>query len=308
MSPNICLRRWLTIVACCFPLLAFAGCGSSGSDSASTTGGELSTVAHVSTDPSVAALVPPAMRAKGALTIGTDPTYAPMEFIAADGKTLVGVDIELAHALTRVMGLKVKIDTGGFDGLIPGLYAGKYDVGLSAIGDTLEREKTLNFVTYLSAGSAFYTLANGGVEVKSFAELCGHSVAVQQGVVQQQDLAKQDAKCKQAGEPGVDILALPDQNAANIAISSGRAELSVCDELVADYAVSHSHGEFKRTGLSYGTTPYGIAVTKEGGLDKPILAALRVLMSDGVYKQILQHWHVTSAGIDNPKINGAINY
>ncbi len=279
MSPSICVRRWLTIVACCLPLLALAGCGSSGNDQASTTGGKPSTVAHVSTDPSVAALVPQAVRTKGSLTIGTDPTYAPMEFIDTDGKTLVGVDIELAHGLTSVMGLKVKIDSGGFD-----------------------------VVTYLSAGSAFYTLANGGVEIKSFAELCGHSVAVQQGVVQAQDLARQDAKCKQAGKPGVDILALPDQNAANIAIASGRAELSVCDELVADYAVSHSNGEFKRTGLTYGTTPYGIAVTKDSGLAKPILAALRVLMSEGVYTQILQRWHVTSAGINNPQINGAINY
>lgn len=306
MSPSIRVRRWLTIAACCcLPLLAFAGCGSSGNDSASTAEGKSADVAHIATDPSVAALVPQAIRARGTVTVGTDPTYPPMEFIAGDGKTLIGVDIELAHALTQVMGLEVKVEGGGFDGLIPGLSAGKYDIGMSSFGDTKEREKVLDFVDYLSAGSGFYTLADGGLEIKSFAELCGHSVAVQQGTVQQQDLTKQDAKCKQAGEAGVDILTLPDQNAANIAVASGRAELSVCGEEVADYAVLQSHGEFKRTGPRYGVTLFGIAVTRESGLAKPILAALRVLMSDGVYQQILKSWKMTAAAIDHPKINGA---
>jgi polar amino acid transport system substrate-binding protein len=308
MSPSTCVRRCLTIVACCcLPLLAFAGCGSSGSDSASTSGAKPSNVAPVSPDPSVAALVPSTVRAKGALTIGTDPTYPPMEFVASDGKTLVGVDIELGDALAEVMGLKAEILGGSFDGLIPGLSAGKYDVGISDFADTKEREETLDFVDYLSVGSGFYTLADGGVEISSLAELCGRSVAVQQGTIQQQDLTKQDAKCKQAGEAGINLLALPDHNAASVAVASGRAELAACGEEVADYAVLQSHGEFKRTGPRYGASPSGIAMTRESGLAKPILAALRVLMSDGVYEQILEKWQLTAAAIDQPTINGAVS-
>lgn len=307
MSPSISVRRWLTIAVCCLLLLAFVGCGSSGNDSARTSGSKPSAERHVSTDPSVAALVPSALQANGVLTIGTDPTYPPMEFLDSDGKTLVGVDIELAHALAQVMGLKANVVGGSFDGLIPGLSADKYDIGISDFADTKEREKTLDFVDYLSVGSGFYTLADGGLEISSLADLCGHSVAVQQGTIQQEDLAKQDAKCKQAGKAGVNLLALPDHNAASVAVASGRAELAACGEEVADFAVLESHGEFKRTGPRYGASPSGIAMTKESGLVKPTAAALRVLIHDGVYEQILKKWQLTAAAVDQPTVNGAVS-
>jgi len=58
-------------------------------------------------------------------------------------------------------------------------------------------------------------------------------------------------------------------------------------------------------GKVYGTAPYGLALPKNGGLDKPMLAALKKLMSDGTYASILKKWGIQAGAIKNPTINGA---
>ena len=97
----------------------------------------------------------------------------------------------------------------------------------------------------------------------------------------------------------------PDQNGANLALSSGRAEVGMADSPVAEYQVKQSNGQFKLTGQPYGTAPYGIAIPKGSGMAKPVLDALKELMANGKYKAILTKWGIQSGAITNPKINGA---
>src|SRR5665213_1101755 len=89
----------------------------------------------------VAAEVPAAYKTKGTLTVAADATYAPNEFIASNGKTVIGMDADLAKALGIVMGLKVKVVNATFDSIIPGLASHKYDIGMSSFTDTKAREK-----------------------------------------------------------------------------------------------------------------------------------------------------------------------
>jgi polar amino acid transport system substrate-binding protein len=88
-------------------------------------------------------------------------------------------------------------------------------------------------------------------------------------------------------------------------LSSGRADVVMADSPVADYQVKQSGGQFKISGQPYGTAPYGIAIPKGNGMAKPILDAIKNLMSTGVYKKILDNWGIGEGGIDNPQINGA---
>ena len=81
----------------------------------------------------------------------------------------------------------------------------------------------------------------------------------------------------------------------------------MADSPVAAFIVKQSNGQFKLTGKSYNTAPYGIAIPKGTGLTKPFLSALKVLMSDGTYKAILTKWGIADGAITNPKINGAIS-
>jgi polar amino acid transport system substrate-binding protein len=178
---------------------------------------------------------------------------------------------------------------------------------MSSFTDTKEREKTVDFVTYFSAGTSFFVRGQNGVTVNTLADLCGKKVAVEKGTTQQDDATGQSKKCKSAGKPAVQLLVFPDQNGANLALSSGRAEVGMADSPVADYQVKKSEGQFKSSGQPYGTAPYGIAIPKGAGLAKPLLAAVKKVMADGTYKSILTKWGLADGAITDPKINGAIS-
>jgi polar amino acid transport system substrate-binding protein len=278
-----------------------SGCG--GGKSSKTT----SAVAPASTAPisKLAAEVPAKYKSKGTLTVAADASYAPNEFIGANGKTVEGMDADLAKSLAGVLGLKANVVNATFDSIIPGLAAGKYDLGMSSFTDTKEREKTVDFVTYFSAGTSFYEKASGGPPITDLSSLCGVTVGLEKGTTQQADSTAQSKKCTSAGKKPVKVLTFPDQNGANLAITSGRAQVGMADSPVADYQVKKSGGQFKVVGTPYGTAPYGIAIPKNSGLDKPILDALKQLMSNGQYKSILTKWGIQEGAIDNPTINGA---
>jgi polar amino acid transport system substrate-binding protein len=286
-----------------------AGCGSSNNDNSSSTGGATLTAASfsVQADPAIAGQVPADVKSSGSLSVAADATYAPDEFIASDGKTVIGMDADLAKAIAQVMGLTANVQNIPFDSIIPGLAAGKYDLGMSSFTDTKDREKTVDFVTYATAGSSFFVLADGGPDIASLDDLCGHKVGAEKGTTQADDASAQDKTCTAAGKPGVSVSVFPDENGVNLALSSGRIDVAMADTPPADYAVKQSDGKFKLSGSSYGNAPYGIAMAKDSGLQQPVLAALKALMADGTYKKILDYWGVSDDEISNPAINGAID-
>ena len=276
----------LAIAALMLALLAGAGCGSDDdSDRATAASGV----------------------GERTLTVAADAAYAPNEFLAPDGKTVIGMSPDLGEEIGRAMGVRLKFVNAPFDGILPGLAAGKYDIGFSSFTDTKEREKTVDFVTYFSAGTSFVVRAEDGPQIGTLADLCGHTIAVQKGTVQADDATRQADKCKAGGKPSLTVLVLPDQPAANLALSSGRADVTMADSPVAAYQVKKSDGRFKLVGSPYGTAPYGIAVPKGSDLAKPLLKAVRAIMRDGSYDAILRKWGVQVGAIDDPTVNGAID-
>ena len=310
------IRTWLSVAVPLVCAAAIVGCGSNNSSSStssaaaaptSSTSSAAATGTGTGTTAGGTVSVPASIKSKGTITVASDATYPPNEFIAPDGHTVIGMDADLMKDLAAAMGLKVKIVNQTFDSIIPGLAAGKYDVGASSFTDTKEREKTVDFVDYFVAGESFFTKASGGANISGIADICGKTVAVEKGTTEESDAQAQSGKCKKEGKPAVNVLSFPDQNGANLALSSGRAQLGFADSPVADYQVKKSGGQFKLVGPSIENAPYGLAVPKNSGLAQPMLAALKVLMGNGRYKAILTHWGIESGAIPaaQVKINGA---
>jgi polar amino acid transport system substrate-binding protein len=281
--------------------VAATSCGGSDENSATPSG-----AAGAAVSGAVAGVrdkLPAAVRDAGTLTVAADATYPPNEFIGDDGKTVEGMDADLAKALAATMGLKADVKNATFDSIIPGLSAHKFDLGMSSFTDTKEREQTVDFVTYFSAGTSFYVSAKNPVSVATLADLCGKTVAVEKGTTQQTDAEAQSKKC---GAGKVTVLTFPDQNGANLALSSGRAQVGMADSPVADYQVKQSSGQFKLVGQPYGTAPYGIAIPKDAGMTAAVKAAMEAVISNGEYAKILDKWGVESGAITTPVINGAV--
>jgi polar amino acid transport system substrate-binding protein len=281
--------------------LGAAAC-SSGSSGGNQT---LSPAGASGVNKAAAALVPAAIKSKGTLVVAEDASYAPDEFLAADGKTVIGMGADMAHAVASALGLKANVGNVTFDAIIPGLKNGRYDLGISSFTDTKEREKEVNFVTYFNAGTSFFVKTSGGPAVNTLADLCGQKVSVEAGTTQETDAKAESKKCT-TGTVQVD--AFPTQSGANLALSNGRDTVSMADSPVAAYQVKQSNGNFKLSGQAYGTAPYGIAIPKQAGaMDQAVLTAVKGLIADGTYMKILAKWGIQSGAITHPVINGAIS-
>ncbi len=283
--------------------LALSGCGSDSLDNGSKSS---ASKADTTVDKDAAAMVPKAIADKGTLTVGTDATYAPSEFLGGDGKTIQGFDIDLFTAVATKLGLKVQFVPAKFDSIITGVQGSKYDVGVSSFTVNPDREKQATMVSYFNAGTQWAT-AKGDPNSVDTDNPCGLTVAVQKGTVQQEeDLPPKQAACQKAGKP-MKVLVYEGQDAATAAVVSNKADAMLADSPVVAYAVEQSKGKLEAVGDIYDAAPYGYVLPKDGTeMGDAIVAALKSLESDGGYEKALKGWGVEAGAIDdfavNPKV------
>jgi polar amino acid transport system substrate-binding protein len=263
-----------------------------------------SAAASSAADP--ASLLPAAIKSAGVLNIATDASYAPNEYFDTDGTTIIGLDVDLGNAIAAKLGLKANFQNVTFSAIIPALAAGKYDLSLSSFTDTKEREATVDFVDYFNAGESLMVLAGNpkGVTGPDLS-LCGLTIAVEKGTTEESEIPALSKKCTDAGKKAITGLSSDDQNGANLALTSGRADVGSADSPIAAYAVKQLAGKIQLAGQTYETAPYGIAIPKAPGLAPAIKAAVNAMIADGSYKTVLDKWGDDAGATSTAAINGA---
>ncbi len=291
-------RRQLRLLALggLLALLA-AGCGGGGGTGTSPT-----SAPAVAKDEALAALVPADIASDGKLVVGTDASYPPNEFTAEDGKTIIGMDVDLGTAVAQKLGLTAEFQNSAFDGIIPGIQAGKYEAGISSFSINPERLQTVDMISYYTAGTKMGTL-KGNPEGLSVDNLCGKNVGVQKGTVQVEDLAARSKTCTDGGKPAINVTELQLQTDVNLALVSNRVSAMLADGPVVDYAVKTTNGQVEAVGEAHDTAPYGVAIAKQKGeLGKAIQGALDAMIKDGTYKAILDKWGVASGAVTTSEL------
>lgn len=291
-------RPSMFIAAAAVAALALAGCGSDSLDSDT----KKATV-DTGIDKEAAALVPQEIKDKGVLVIGTDASYAPNEFLAGDGKTVQGFDVDLFDAVAKKLGLKTEWTPAKFDAIITGVQGKKYDLGVSSFTVNEERMQQVNMVSYFNAGTQ-WAAAPGNPKGVDPEKPCGLTVAVQKGTVQQEeDLPPKEQACKDEGKP-IKVLVYEGQDQATAAVASGKADAMLADSPVVAYAVLQSDGKMEAVGDIYDAAPYGYVVPQEQtDLAEAIVAALKALDADGDYTKVLEEWGVEAGGISDFAVN-----
>ena len=176
LSPAITFTTGAAIVG-----LALSACGSSSLSTPETSKSAPATAQAV--DPALAAKLPAKVKSAGQIVVGTDATYAPNEFLNADGKTVQGMDVDLFNAVMQKFGVKVVWQPASFDSIITGVQGGKYDIGVSSFTINNDRKKQVNMVSYFNAGTQWATPPGNPKKVDPQSP-CGLKVAVQKGTVQ----------------------------------------------------------------------------------------------------------------------------
>ena len=284
-------------------LFSAAACGTSdkAGDSGSDKGGSSKSVtitsydvSSVKKDDAIAALLPESVTKDGKLTIGTNPSYAPAEFLDADGKTQIGYDMDLARAMGNIFGLETEIVSSNFDTIIPAI-GSKYDLGIAAFTITKERMESVDFVSYFTAGMG-YAVATGNPKNVDENDLCGLNVAV--------ETAKQ---CKADGKKDITIQSSKQQTDATTAVVTGKADVFFADSPVVGYAIAQTDGQLEQLGKDFDEVPNAIAIKKgDSQTTEAVQKAMQKLMDDGTYTKILQHWGVESGALDKAEINPAV--
>ncbi len=287
--------------------LSLAACGGSSGSSSSSSGSPgaaaSSKLAAVKADPALAAKVPQAISSDGSITVGTDATYPPNEFLAKDGKTVVGFDVDLFRAVAAKLGLKVTFSPAPFGAIIPGISSGKYEIGVSSFTVNPDREKQATMVSYFSAGT-LWAAKRGNPDNVDPADACGKKIAVQKATVQVEDITSRSQKCTSSGKPAIQIDQYQGQDQATAAVVSGKDQAMLADSPVIAYAVVQTKGQLEKLGSIYASAPYGYVVAKnDKAFADALQGALTSLIKSGTYKSILDRWGVGDGALDNPQVN-----
>ncbi|MGW1407437.1 ABC transporter substrate-binding protein [Streptomyces sp. NPDC002403] len=261
-------------------------------------------------------LLPKEIKDKGVIKVGSDIAYPPVEFKDKSGNT-VGIDPDIAAAIGKQLGVTLQFQNGTFDTLITGLRSKRYDLAMSSMTDTKDRQQGIDsetkkkvgegvdFVDYFTAGVSIYTRKGDDRGITSWADLCGKKIAVQRGTVSH-DLAKDESK-KCAGGKKIAIETFDNDLEAQTRLRSGGVDAGSSDFPVAAYAVKTSGGgkDFQIVGEQVEAAPYGIAVAKGNDqLTKAVQAALEAIIKNGEYNKIISKWGVDAGAVTEAKVNG----
>ena len=281
--------------------LTLSGCGGSSGEDNPTVSQPSS-----STSSSLKDLLPQAVRDAGVLKVGSDVAYAPIESFDKDGKTIIGVDPDIAAALSTQLGVKLELQNGTFDGLITSLRSKRIDLIMSAMSDTPERQKQIDFVDYFTAGTSILVKKGNPEKIQSLDDFCGKTIALQRGTTQDDVATAQQAKCKTAGKE-LKVLKFDRDTEALLQVKQGRAAADMNDFPVAAYNAQTSGGgnDFEVVGEQIEAGPYGIGVRKEDTAIRDALQkALQAIIDSGDYAKILEKWNVKAGAVTSATVNG----
>jgi len=288
------------VVVAAVGAVTLSGCSKSGeSGSGSAAGGASVSAKKVD---EIAASVPDDIKSTGKLVVGVNIPYAPNEFKDASGK-IVGFDVDLMNAVASTMGLTADFREADFAKIIPSIQQGTFNVGMSSFTDTKERQASVDFVDYFTAGIQW--AKRPGTEIDPN-DACGKKVAVQATTVEETDeLPGKSKKCVDAGKPEIQILKFDSQDAATNAVILGQADAMSADSPVTAYAIKQSNGKLEPAGDLFEAAPYGWPVKKGSPLAQSMLKALEHLIASGDYKSIATNWGLEKGMLEKPVINGA---
>jgi polar amino acid transport system substrate-binding protein len=255
-------------------------------------------------DAALNAKLPALVRSRGEIRLVTFAGYAPMEQLAADGRTIIGFEPDLASALGSVLGIKVEMVQGDFDTALDEVGKGTYDGVLSSMNDTPEREKKADFVDYFQAGTSIVVRRGNPTGITSLNDLCGQVVAAETDTVQDDLLHRSQHSC---GSHKMTIKESKTYDDALLQVRTGPAVAVLTDYPPAAYLAgdvkTRAYYQLAST-VQYEPGLFGLAVAKSNiELRDTLKAALDRLIRSGAYTELLQRWNLTGGGISASSIN-----
>jgi polar amino acid transport system substrate-binding protein len=292
-------RPRYALVSAVLLLLLTSGCGGD------RTRTEERAAAAATFDKALHDRLPAGILGRGTLRVGGSDPYPPASLFAADGRTFVGFEPDLAAAMGRVLGVRFEFVNVAFADLLTQLKRHRIDVAIASMTDTAEREQHADFVNYFQAGTAIIVQRGNPQGISALKDLCGKVVAVEAETTQV-DLLRRVQKGCEAGKR-IDVRTFGDNANALVQLRTGRTIAVLSDYPIAVHVASdertRAHYQLAAS-TQYEPSPYGIAVAKDQTVLRDVLRdALERVIRSGEYAEVLRRWGVPSGALPSATIN-----
>ena len=215
------------------------------------------------------------------LHMATEGTFPPYEYY--DNGQLVGIDIEVAGAIAEKLGMTLETTDIAFESIIPGVQAGKYDIGMAGVTVSEERLQQVNFSDSYATGVQVVIVKEGG-KVQSLDDMADAIIGTQSGttgfIYASSDFGDDHVKSFTKTTDAVE------------ALKNGQVDCVLLDNAPAEALVeANPDAGLSILETAYTVEDYAIAINKENtDLQAKINAALAELVADGTLQSIIDKY------------------
>lgn len=292
------------IVTCTLTAAMLAGCGSQGSDSGNAqnkdvnaeitqadgeTGG--ADASNAGTDAGTsgtddaqaeggdAAAADVKTVKEGVLTMATNATFPPYEYY--EGNEIVGIDVEIAEAIAKKLGLELKVEDMEFNSIIIAVTQGKADLGLAGMTVMEERLDAVNFSDSYATGIQAIIVPEDS-DIQGVDDLNGKKIGVQLSttgdIYAKEDFGEENVEAYNKGADAV------------MALKQGKVDAVIIDNQPALAFVKDAEG-LKVLDTQYKVEDYAAAIAKDNeGLLAAVNSALTELEAEGTLQSIIEKY------------------
>ena len=248
--------------------------------------------------------LPEKYKSSGALKVGLQNQFPPMNYVDPNTKEFVGFNIDLWKALEPKLGVKAEFVVDAFPSLFPALDTGRSDVMATGVFDSAERRQKYTFVDYLTSGPVFATSTARAETIKQLSDICGKSVGYRRAIASFGKVLEEFNRdeCVAKGLPEVKIVS--DEMAPQMGLSQNRFEVGLLALEGFLYLQDTQKDTLVQIGEPLRDWLFGIAFKKDDTeLRDAVAAALAALIKDGTYGQMLAKYNLTPMAVSDVEID-----
>jgi polar amino acid transport system substrate-binding protein len=183
----------------------------------------------------------------GEMTVATEAAFPPFEFVQ-DGK-IVGYGKDILDEVVADLGVKLNQLDLPFQGILPGLLAGKFDFIATSIGVTEERATKYAYTVPIADSTSYFLKRADDTSINSGEDLNGKVVGTQLASLTEQVAKDYDAKLKAAGGTGIaDLKLYPSFPESYVALANGEIDVAVLSLPNAALLIRDQPGVFALAG------------------------------------------------------------
>jgi polar amino acid transport system substrate-binding protein len=234
-------------------------------------------------------------------------SFPPYE-IVTDTRTMTGASADLTDAIGQLLGVQIEHATvSGLSALLSGIKSGRYQFAMGPVGDFKSRQEANDFVDWVQEYVVFAVHKGNPKGINSLEDACGARIAVQSGGSAEKVIKAQAEKCAADGKPALQVQSYTDQPTSILSVRSKRADAFFSSQAPLTYFVQQSNGELELAGVGkpngFDDLFQGAVVTKDSALGPVLLGAIKELVKNGTYAQIMKKWGLGNNMIPEPGIN-----